>query len=191
MTDQTGRGAAPALTLTDDDRRLVGAWAADCAERVLALFEANAAADVRPRDAIEGVRAFAAGGRRTARLRGLALAALAAAREIGDPAAAAAARAAGIAASTAYTHALATPDQAKHVLGPGAYAARARELAASDDPGAADAEIRWAVERASPAVREITGRWPARERGQGRLDALLYALDAGLRGSPGPNAAAK
>ena len=184
------RDPAP-MTLTDDDRRLIGAWAADCAERVLTLFEAKAPGDTRPRDAIEGIRAYARGARRTARLRVLALGALAAAREVGDPAAEAAARAAGIAASTAYTHALASPDQAKHVLGPGAYAARARELATPDDPSAAEAEIRWAIEEASPAVREIAARWPARTAGRGRLDALLYALDAGLRSSPGPNAAAK
>ncbi|MBI3750636.1 MAG: hypothetical protein HY263_03120 [Chloroflexi bacterium] len=169
------------MTLTDDDRRLIGGWAADCAERVLPLFEAKAPADPRPREALEGIRAFTHGERRSQRLRTLALAALAAAREVGDPAASAAARAAGIAASTAYTHALATLDQAKHVLGPAAYAARARELAAAGDPAAADPEIRWAIEHASQAVRDIATRWPARGPGRGRVDELMHQLDAGLR----------
>lgn len=97
------------IALSLDDRRLLGQWAADCAERVLALYEAVSPSDPRPREAIDGIRIFARGGDRTVRLRSVALAALDAARETGDPAAAAAARAAGLAASTAYTKALATP----------------------------------------------------------------------------------
>jgi len=169
------------MTLTEEDLRLVALWASDCAERVLPLFEAKAASDTRPREAIEGIRAFARGGKRTARLRYLALAALAAAREVGDPVAEAAARAAGFAAASAYMHPLATLDQAKHALGPGVYGARARELAAADDPSVGDEEIRWAIEHASPAVREVVRRYPARGPGRSRLDGLLYKLDAGLR----------
>jgi hypothetical protein len=80
-------------------------------------------------------------------------------------------------------HPLATPHQAKHALGPAAYAARARELAAVkvDGPSVADQEIRWAIKHASPAVREVVRRLPARSSGRGRLDALLHQLDAGLR----------
>jgi len=169
------------MTLTQDDLRDVGRWAADCAERVLPLFEAKAPADTRPREAIEGIQVFGHGGKRTARLRSLALAALAAAREVGDPAATAAARAAGLAASCAYMHPLATLDQAKHALGPAVYGARARECAAADDPSAGDAEIRWAIEHASPEVREVVARYPVRSPGRSRLDALYYQLDAGLR----------
>ena len=43
-----------ALTLSEDDRRTLAVWAADCAERTLSLFEVRAANDARPRDAIEG-----------------------------------------------------------------------------------------------------------------------------------------
>jgi hypothetical protein len=170
------------ITLSLDDRRLLGSWAADSAERVLTLFEAKAPSDTRPRDAIEGIRIFARGGKRTVQLRSVALAALAAAREVGDPSATAAARAAGFAAATAYTKALAAPDHAKHALGPAVYAALARELAAADDPGVGDDEIRWAIDHASSAVREIVCRWPARIMGRTRLNALFYKLDAGLRG---------
>jgi hypothetical protein len=168
------------IALSEEDRRRIASWAADCAERVLPLFEAKASSDTRPRDAIEGARAFALDGKRTARLRTLALAAHAAAREVGDPAAAAAARAAGVAAATPYTHALATPHQSKHVLGPAVYQAQARESAAND-PEVGDDEIRWAVEHASPTVREVLRRFPARDPGRTRLAALYYQLDVGLR----------
>jgi hypothetical protein len=167
--------------LSEEERRLVGLWAGDCAERVLPLFEAKAPSDPRPREAIEGVKAFARGGKRTARLRSLAWAAHAAARAVGDPAATAAARAASLAAATAYMHPLATPHQAKHVLGPAVYAARARELVAYD-PGAGDEEIRWAIQRASPAVREVLRRMPVPGRRRSRVQALFGLLDAGLRG---------
>jgi hypothetical protein len=40
------------LTLSEDDRRVLAVWAADCAERTLSLFEAQAPSDARPRDAI-------------------------------------------------------------------------------------------------------------------------------------------
>jgi Imm-5 like putative immunity protein len=169
------------MTLSDAERRLLGLWAADCAERVLPLFEAQAPSDTRPREAIAGIRAFARGGKRTTQLRSLAWAAYAAAREVDDPVATAAARAAGLAAATAYIHALATPHQAKHALGPAMYGARARELAAGDDPSVGDEEIRWAIAHASPAVRKVVRRMPLRSAGRGRLDALLYQLDSGLR----------
>jgi hypothetical protein len=48
-------------TLSEADRRLVAAWAADCAERVLALFEAEAPEDDRPHARIARTRAFARG----------------------------------------------------------------------------------------------------------------------------------
>ena len=48
-------------SLSEADRRLVAAWAADCAERVLVFFETEAPTDGRPRDAIARIRAFAQG----------------------------------------------------------------------------------------------------------------------------------
>ncbi len=169
------------ITLSQDDRRLIGLWAVACAERVLPLFEGKAPSDTRPREAIEGIRIFGRGGKRTAQLRSLALTALAAAREVGDATATAAARAAGLAAATAYTKALANPHHAKHALGPAVYAALAYELAVGDGPSVGDEAIRWAIDHASPAVREIVCRWPARGLGRTRLSALFYQLDTGLR----------
>ena len=89
--------------LSLESLRALGSWAADCAERALSVYETYADSDPRPRAAIEGIRVFAAGGKRTAQLRALALSAYSAAREADDPAAVAAARAAGLAASSAYT----------------------------------------------------------------------------------------
>ncbi|MGK4579067.1 putative immunity protein [Kitasatospora sp. HPMI-4] len=169
------------VTISEEDRRLLGLWAADCVERVLPLFEAQAPSDTRPREAIEGIRAFTLDGRRTGRLRSLSWAAHAAAREVGDPAAAAAARAACYAAAAPYIHPLATPHQSKHALAPAVYQARARELAAGDDAGAGDEEIRWAIEHVPPAVRELVRRFPARSPGRSRLETLYHQLDAALR----------
>ena len=109
------------FTLTLGSLRALGSWAADCAERALPVYEKHAESDSRPRTAIEGIRVFAGGGRRTAQLRTLALSAFAAAREADDPAAAAATRAAGLAAASAYTHPLADVQQTKHIVGPAAY----------------------------------------------------------------------
>ena len=169
------------FTLSLESLRVIGGWAADCAERALALYEAHAAADARPRGAIEGIRAFAGGGKRTAQLRSLAFAAHAAGREVGTPAAAAAARAAGAAAASAYTHPLADVQQTKHIVGPAAYAALALELDHAGDSRIGDAEIRWAITHAPSEVRAVLLQMPARQVGKSRLDTLLYALDAGIR----------
>jgi hypothetical protein len=179
------------FSLSLESLRALGSWAADCAERALPVYEKHAGSDSRPRAAIEGIRVFAAGGRRTAQLRSLALSAYSAAREADDPAAAAAARAAGLAASSAYTHPLADVHQTKHIVGPAAYAALALELDHAGDPGIADGEIRWAIEHVTSQVRAVLLHMPARQAGNSRLDTILYKLDAGIRsmkGSPAGSA---
>jgi Imm-5 like putative immunity protein len=167
--------------LSLESLRAIGGWAADCAERALSVYEAQADSDSRPRAAIEGIRVFAGGGKRTARLRTLALSAHSAAREAGNPAATAAARAAGHAAASAYTHPLADVQQTKHIVGPAAYAALALELNHGGDPNIGEGEVHWAIEHAPPAVREVLQQMPARQPGNSRLETLLYELDAGLR----------
>ena len=119
-------------TLTEADRRNVAVWAADCAERVLGLFEAEAPGDCRPRDAIARLRAFARGelGVGEARRR---FVAHAAAREVSAPTAVAAARAAGQAASI--------PHMGAHALGAAAYAAKARKILVVKAPGCAPADF--------------------------------------------------
>ena len=142
-----------ALTLSEDDRRVLAVWAADCAQRTLALFEAQVPGDTRPREAIEGLRAFARGEVRIGPVRALAIRAHAAARGISDPAAIAAARAAGQAAGVAHMAAHARAAAA-------AYAAKAAGLAMSHDPSAVAEEIRWQQRHASPTVRAVLQRLP-------------------------------
>ena len=166
-----------ALTLSEDDRRLLAVWAADCAKRTLSLFESEAPQDPRPREAIDGLRAFARGEMRIGPVRALAAAAHAAARAVGDPAAVAAARAAGQAAGTAH--------MAAHARGAAAYAAKAAGLAAPDDPTAADDEVRWQRTHATPAVRDVLRKLPPPTRGGGMLGALINDLHAHVARSPG------
>jgi len=112
--------------LTEADRRVVAAWAADCAERVLGLFEAEAPCDGRPRAAIARTRAFARGELDTAAEVRRRFAGRVPAGEVTTPAAAAAARAAGQAAAVCHMGA--------HALGTAAYAVRAAGLAVPDRP---------------------------------------------------------
>jgi hypothetical protein len=173
------------FSLSLESLRALGNWTADCAERALSIYERHADSDSRPRAAIEGIRVFAAGGKRTAQLRSLALSAHAAAREAGDPTAAAA-RAAGVAAASAYTHPLADVHQTKHILGAAAYAALALELDHAGDPNTRDGEVRWAIEHVTSEVREVLLQMPARQPGTSRLDRILYELDKGIRGRAFP-----
>ena len=169
------------FSLSLESLRALGSWAADCAERALSVYETHADSDSRPRAAIEGIRVFAGGGKRTAQLRSLAWSAYSAAREADDPAAAAAARAAGLAAASAYTHPLADVHQTKHILGPAAYAARSLELHHAGDPNIGDGEVRWVIEHVTSEVRAVLLQMPARKAGINRLDKILYELDEGIR----------
>ncbi len=173
--------ASKAITLSMESLRALANWAADCAERSLEVYEAHPHGDARPRAAIAGSRAFAGGEKRSNRLRTLAWAAYAAAREIGDPASAAAAHAASMAAAIAYTHPLADVHQTKHIVGPAGYAALALELVDNGDSSAADDAVRWAIEHASPEVGAVLRQMPERTAGKSRLDAIFYALDVGIR----------
>ena len=151
---------------------MLAVWAADCAERTLPLFETVAPDDTRPRDAIDGARAFARGELRIGPARSLSIAAHAAAREVGDPAAVAAARAAG--------HAAAPAHMASHARGVPAYAGIARARAAPDDPAAATDEVRWAAGHASPTLRDVLLRLPSPVRARGQLGALIDELQRRL-----------
>ena len=127
-------------------------WAADCAERVLGIFEAEAPGDRRPQDAIARTRAFARGELEIAGEIRRRFLGGAAAREVSAPAAVAAARAAGQAASICHMGA--------HALGAAAYAAKAAGLAAGDGTEAVASEIRWQLGHMSPAVRAALRKLP-------------------------------
>src|SRR4051812_333195 len=95
-------------TLSEGDRRIVAAWAADCAERVLWLWGGEAPRDRPPGAAFAGPGAFAGGEGAAAGETRRGFVGGGAAGEGGPPAAAAAARAAGQAAAVAHmgAHAL-------------------------------------------------------------------------------------
>ncbi|MGW4479846.1 putative immunity protein [Rhodococcus triatomae] len=173
-------GEDDGITLTDQDLRAVTAYAADCADAVLAIFEADSPDDPRPRDAIEAAREFADGGRRGKRLRDTAWAAMRAAKDVG-PAAHHAAMAAMAAAGAAYLHPLATATQVKHVLGSAAHAALATELASDGAPDVGPAHLALAARRAPPDVVDVLLRYPDAPSGGGRVGHLIRVLDADLR----------
>ena len=164
-----------------DSLRVLGKWAADCAERVLSIYEEVNNNDPRPRDAINGIRIFSKGGKRLAKLRVLALDAYRAALETKDLAASAAAQAASLAAASAYTHPLVDVKQTKHILGPAAYAALAIEIKNNNDPVFGKDETCWAIGHASKEICEILLKMPNRTEGKSRIDKIMYDLDVGLR----------
>ncbi|NIK55596.1 putative immunity protein [Kribbella shirazensis] len=170
----------PEIPLSLDELRHLSLWTADCAERALPIYEAVAPDDRRPRDAIEIVREFGSGGKRTKAIRTAAWAALKAAGEIADPAAEAAARAAVGTAGSAYLHPFAAATQVKHIVASAQYAAYAQELA-TGDPSAADAVLRWAIEHVPATVREVLARYPEGTPGRSRLGELHRRLEAELR----------
>jgi hypothetical protein len=163
------------------DLREVTAYAAGCAEVVLGIFEDAQPNDSRPRDAINEAWKFARGGKRGKPLRDTAWAALNAAKSAETAAAREAARAAMSAAGAAYLHPLAKASQVKHIVGAGAYAARAAELLAGDDHAVGAEHVEQAVKRATPSVVDVLKRFPAAPAGGGRVGELIRMVDADLR----------
>lgn len=108
-----------------EDHEALALWAADCAERVLTLFEQVHPTDDRPRLAIEAARAWASGQLPMTEAGAAASAAHKAAREAEHPAARSAARAAG--------HAAATAQVVTHAPHAAAYAAKAATQASEDE----------------------------------------------------------
>ncbi|HZU78330.1 MAG TPA: hypothetical protein VE991_00330 [Acidimicrobiales bacterium] len=132
-------------TLSEGDRRLVAGWAADCVERVLPFFEAEAPDDDRPRALVARTRAFARGELSTAEEIRRRFSGGVRAGDVKSPAAMAAARAAGQAVAVCHMGA--------HALGAAAYAAHATGLASPDRPDVVASEIRWQLDHMSPLVR--------------------------------------
>ncbi|NQX13481.1 hypothetical protein HQQ80_17780 [Microbacteriaceae bacterium VKM Ac-2855] len=159
-------------SLSEGDRRLVAAWAADCAERVLHLFEVEAPEDDRAWDGIARARAFSRGELDAAREIRRRFVAGRAAQSATSPAGKAAAWSAGQAAGVAHMGA--------HALGAAAYAAKAAELASPPQSG--EAEIQWQVKRMSQPVRAALRTLPLLgEDSSGPLGSGLLA--SGVLGS--------
>ena len=132
-----------------EDQKALATWAADCAERVLPLFEQAHPKDDRPRKAIETCRTWVRTGLfRMAEIRGASLAAHAAARDAKENATACfAARAAGQAVATAHVP--------QHAYGGAYYALKA---IAAMNPANAEAKVTsersWQSRRIPEHLRE-------------------------------------
>ncbi|MFS0894652.1 putative immunity protein [Microbacterium sp. 179-I 3D3 NHS] len=172
--------------MSDTDRRIVAAWAADCAERVLPLFEAEAPDDDRARDAIHRARAFARGE--------LSAAGEIRRRFVAGRAATSARTPVGVAAARAAAQAAGVAHMGAHALGAAAYAATAAGLSRPDEPDALETEVRWQLEALSPqaatALRALPllGDDTAGPLGpgllaSGSLGAVIRRLQAHLAGS--------
>jgi Imm-5 like putative immunity protein len=170
-------------TLSEADRRIVAAWAADCVERVVGLFEAAAPTDPRLRALIARTRAYASGELDTAEEIRRRFAGGVSAGEVATPAAVAAARAAGQAVAICHMGA--------HALGAAAYAVRAASLAAPDRPGVEECEIHWQLAHMTVQVRTALAGLPTVGEhssgplgpgllASGQLGAIVRALQDGL-----------
>ena len=170
------------IDLDMSDLREVAAYAANSADKVIAIFERGGVSDPRPREAIAAARLFAGGGPRVKALRDAAWGAHKAAQETDDRAASEAARAAMCASAAAFLHPLARATQVRHILGAAAHAARAAELAAGDDRGVGCSFAENMARGANARVIDILRRYPVPPRGGGRTGELLGLLDRRLRG---------
>ena len=98
----------PDININEEYHKALALWAAECAERVLSVFELEHN-DNRPRQAIEAARAWVIGEMKMTEARKFAFAAHAAAQDAKSEEASAAARSAGHAAATAHV-----PDHAQY-----------------------------------------------------------------------------
>jgi hypothetical protein len=147
------------------DQRLMAIWAADCAERVLPVFEQAYPNDDRPRTAIKVCRTWVRTGIfKMAAIRNASLAAHAAARQAkddGNLVACLAARAAGQAVATVHI--------AQHAFGGALYALK---TVAAADPAQAKTEVakehNWQAQHIVPSLRpEFLKRVLVQERKRG------------------------
>lgn len=133
------------MDIEEEQKKGLAVWAADCAERVLSLFEQDRPDDRRPRKAIESARAWARGDIPVSAARGASSASNAAAREAEEGPARDAARAAGHAAASAHS--------ISHSIHAAAYALKAVSGSISEE--AATAEEDWQFERVPKELRPL------------------------------------
>ncbi len=169
------------IELNIDELREIAGFAVECAQRVLPLFERYKPEDTRPREAIDAARAFSKGGKRSNALRASGLAAFRAAHAVDAPAAKEAAQAATQTVGVAFLHPQAQAHQVRHILGSAAYAARAAELDAGDDPNVGAEYCDWAIEHMPAKVVTVLARYPTAPAGGGRVGELIRELDSALR----------
>jgi hypothetical protein len=169
------------LDLTMDELRAVVRFAADSAQTVLGVYEADVPDDSRPREALAAACAFAAGAPRTNLQRTAAAAAHRATKSAPFRTAQLAARACGDAAAAAYLHPIAKATQVRHILGAATCALLIAELKAGDDERSGEARISALARRAVSPLPDILRRYPSAPQGQSRLSQLMSVLDVAVR----------
>ena len=132
--------------LSDADHQLLALWAAQCAEHVLDLFEAQQPSDAGPRDAIEAARCWVRGEMKMMEARARGGHAMGAARPL-RAAARFAAYAAGQAACVGHVP--------EHDLGAAAYAIKAVQTADPSNVSAGRLERDWQREQLPDQVRAL------------------------------------
>ncbi len=132
--------------LSDADHRLLALWAAQCADHVLHLFEAEQPSDPRPRDAIDAARAWTRGEMTMMGARARGGHAMGAARPLRG-AARFAAYSAGQAACVGHVP--------EHDLGAAAYAIKAVQAAEPSDTNARRRERDWQRDQLPERIRAL------------------------------------
>ena len=176
--------ATPEVPLTTEELRAVARYALACAEPVQGIFRRARPDDERPAAALAAARAFAGGEPRGRLQREAATAAHRSAAEAPTEAARYAASAAAHASAAAYLHPLAQVTQVGHILGAGAHAARAAELATGGDAVVAEYMLDGAARRMPPEVLDVLSRYPRAPLGTDRDAVLMARLDSLLRDPP-------
>jgi hypothetical protein len=154
-------------------------WSRTEVQNALAIFEKYLPNDLRPREAYAGAIDFRESGKRTNRLRKLAMDAYKASRETKLPQASYSANAASLLAALAYTHPFRDKNQARHVLGPVVYSALAIE-AENGDRAMGEGLIDQSIAHCPAGVVKLLREFPRQELGKNRVDELFYRLDQGL-----------
>ncbi len=139
-------------TLSDAERRSLAQWAADCAERVLPLFDGSDSAKATLQDALVRTRAYSIGDADTATEISKRFGGGRVANEATTAAGAAAARAIGQASAVAHMGA--------HALGAAGYAVKAIALAEPENGSALENEIAWQIAHLTCQQRAILGALP-------------------------------
>ena len=163
-----------------EDLQYLAKWCAECAQRTIYIYEKIIEDDLRPRKAIEGILEFVESGKRTNILRKLALDAYRSSIETKNEAACASARAASLAAASAYTHPFKDINQARHILGPAAFSILASELYTTSS-GISKIEMETAICSVNNSVIQLLKKMPSQRTGKKRIDELYYQLDQKIR----------
>lgn len=154
-------------------------WSTESVKEAISIYEIYLPNDSRPQYAFEVAMDFLETGKRTNKLRKIAMDSYKASRETQIEQATYAANAASLFAAIAYTHPFRDKNQAKHVMGPIVYSALAIEVE-YNDKNKSEHEIEQAILRTDEKIKRLVSEYPRQEIGKKRVDELFYKLDFGI-----------